>query len=306
MIFIKDVKSALEWFAEKRIIIFPTETVYGLGAVAHEEVHVKKIYALKNRNPQNPLIIHFSSLEEIKKYCLLNALEEKLVKNFTPGPLSILLRKKHRDIFSAATGLRPQLCARIPQEPFALKLIETFGPIAAPSCNKSTELTITNTHMISNTYAHIDIGVYINDQIVGGLESTIIEVNPITNEVQILREGLISEEKLQSLDVNIKINKNPSDTKPMVPGAYFLHYQISKPLYIQSKKLINSFHIGWGLEMCDFNLSPTNNPQEVIKNYFYSLFLGDKSNFPIVTITPLSLQIYKSLNERLKKTLRKE
>lgn len=306
MIFFYTIKEALEWFTKESLMIFSTETVYGLGAKADDTINIKKIYQIKNRPLQNPLIIHFHNLKEISKYCKLNEIEYKLIQYFSPGPLTLLLNKKDKDIFKQATCGSSKICCRIPANEFALELIKHFGPIAAPSCNLSGKLTITTAHMIEHEYKNINIGAYVNDASIKGIESTIIEVN--NNDIIILREGLITYQDLQNFlhknNLKYKILKKKQSEEFVTPGSYFAHYQIKKPLYIQTTKDINSFHIGLGEEICDFNLSPTKNREEIIKNYFYSLFLGDISILPIVTMTPFSEDLkLDELKDRLNKTL---
>jgi L-threonylcarbamoyladenylate synthase len=301
MIIFTNQKSAFRWFQEHNIIIVPTETVYGLSSQADDPVGINKIYALKNRPKTNPLILHFDSIAHIQKYCYMNELEYNLLKIYTPGPLTLLLKKKDKDFFSLATNNSDYICARIPNNKFTLNLIKKFGVIAAPSCNISGQLTITNIHMLQWVYHNIDIGIYEDDKSVQGIESTIIQVQD--NNILILRSGLINIQEIQQNFPDINIQNNIKiDTQ--IPGNKFLHYQIKKPLYIKKYKSLDCFHIGIGDTMCDFNLSLHNNPQEIIKNYFYSLFLGDISLFPAVSIVPFEEQnIFDSIKIRLNKTL---
>jgi L-threonylcarbamoyladenylate synthase len=224
-----------------------------------------------------------------------------------PGPLTILLKKKNKKIFKEATNNSEKICCRIPDDKLTLKLIEDFGPIAGPSCNFSQKLTITNKHMLYEEYKNINIGVFLNDANVRGIESTIIEING--NKINILREGIIrkthlinflKEKNFQNYEVNI------NEKKKIIPGNFFPHYQINKPLSVFDYKEENCFHISYGNEICDFNLSKTSNINEIIKNYYYSLFLGDLSTFERVSVKSFpNLEEFSSLNNKLKKSLEK-
>lgn len=308
MILIRKSQEALEWFQKERVIIFPTETVYGLGAVASDNAGVEKVYQLKNRPTSNPLIIHFASLEQLELYCCTNQLEKALLQCFSPGPITLLLHKRNTTDFSYATANSSKICARIPFSSFAHMLINSFGPIAAPSCNISGRLTITNECMLSKEYKDLNIGAYINDEQIGGIESTIVEVRD--NSIYILREGIINQQELMCAVKDafplVQVVRPEKYEEINTPGSYFIHYQITKPLYIQNSKITGGFHIGKGDDVCDFNLSPTNNIVEIHKNYFYSLFLGDRSNFPFVTICSLPDEpMYDALRDRLFKTLKR-
>lgn len=308
MIILKDFKEIYEYFEKNHNIIFPTETVYGLGSRANDIIGINNIYKIKNRPKTNPLIIHFYSIEEIKKYTILSKIEEEILKYFSPGPITILLKKKNKEIFKEATNNSEKICCRIPDDNLTLKLIEIFGPIAGPSCNLSQKLTITNKHMLYEEYKNINIGVFLNDENVKGIESTIVEINE--NKVHILREGIIRKVHLikflhEKGFEKYEIIINNKEEK-IIPGNFFPHYQINKPLSILDYKEKNCFHISYGNEICDFNLSKTLNINEIIKNYYYSLFLGDLSTFEKVTIKNFPLkEEFSSLSSKLKKSLKK-
>lgn len=309
MIILKNFDDIYEYFKENHNIIFPTETVYGLGSRANDNIGIENIYKIKNRPKNNPLIIHFYSIEEIQKYTIVKQIELELLRYFTPGPLTILLKKKHKDIFKLATNNSSKICCRIPNDFLTLELIKNFGPIAGPSCNFSQKLTITKEHMLREEYKNIHIGVFLNDENVKGIESTIIEVSENDLEINILREGIVTKTNIVNFLNKNNFNNyivNISSEKKIIPGNYFPHYQINKPLSIFDYKEENSFHISYGNEICDFNLSTIENIEEIIKNYYYSLFLGDLSDFKKVTIKPFPFsEEFSSLHSKLKKSLNK-
>lgn len=306
MFILKNKIEAFEWFRKKNVMIIPTDTVYGLAARANEDSEVLQIYRVKNRNTNNPLIVHFFNIEQIKEYCFLSEQEEVLLKRFAPGPITLLLKKKNTNYFAVATNKSQYVCARIPKHSFCFDFIQNFGPIAAPSANISGLLTLTNYQMIEDQYKNLSIGVYLNDEEIGGIESTIIHcVNNVNKDIKILRTGLVSHESLKAFG-NVIFNEKKDY---YIPGNYFKHYQIKKELIIENKEdykknSSNKFRIDFGDNECHFNLSVNNNPKEIMRNFFYSLYLGDQSIFNIVSINKLS-DDFLCLHERLLKTLEK-
>ena len=119
------------------LVVFPTETVYGLGGDARQDASAKKIYAAKGRPSDNPLIIHVASPEDAEPYAVTCDLYYRLAKAFMPGPLTVILPKKDT-IPYATTGGLDTVAVRCPSHPVTHKLLETCGfPVAAPSANRS-------------------------------------------------------------------------------------------------------------------------------------------------------------------------
>ncbi|OED45518.1 threonylcarbamoyl-AMP synthase [Rickettsiales bacterium (ex Bugula neritina AB1)] len=288
-------KEALEDFKDKGIIIFPTESVYGLGAPALLSSEVEKIYKIKNRPRINPLIVHFLNLKQVEEYVYMNDLAKNLCKIFWPGPLTILLKKKN-NLLNASNNGSDMICCRVSNSSFLKKLIEEKGPICAPSANLSSLITITNKEMAISQYENTNIGIFVDDSIIGGIESTIITCE--NNNIKILREGLISKEELSIYGNTEIIHKGQK-----VPGSYFKHYQISKTLKIGTKNEEN-FFITIGDNIGDFNLSKQKKQKEIFKNFFYSFYLGDISNKKYVVLDKNIIEdLPSSLKNRLNKML---
>ena len=133
------------YLKEGKLIIFPTETVYGLGAIATDDKAVKKIYIAKGRKSDNPLIVHLSSVSEIEKYAHIeNEIERKLINTFMPGPFTIILKKKD-NIPSAVSGGLDTVGIRVPSNKIAHSILSHNNlPIAAPSANISGRPSGTN------------------------------------------------------------------------------------------------------------------------------------------------------------------
>ena len=128
------------------LVIFPTETVFGIGADATNDEAVKSIFKVKKRPRANPIICHFKNIKQIEKYFFLSEFEKKLGLKFWPGPLTIILKKRKNSKISKLVSNNSTLVGcRIPRNKLAKKLITLFGlPIAAPSANLSERTSVTN------------------------------------------------------------------------------------------------------------------------------------------------------------------
>ncbi|WGS65482.1 L-threonylcarbamoyladenylate synthase [Marinitoga aeolica] len=224
------LRIASEEIKKGHLVVFPTETVYGLGANGLNENAVKKIYKAKGRPSDNPLILHIDKLEKIREFAYIsNEMLEK-IKIFVPGPITFVLNKKNNvpDIVSAN---RPTVAVRIPAHPIANKLIEMSGvPIAAPSANLSGKPSPTIAeHVIEDMLGRVDIIIDGGD-VNFGLESTVID---LTEKIPtLLRPGPITPEKL--IEVFGKINipdfiygKGKVDIAK-APGMKYRHYAPDK------------------------------------------------------------------------------
>ena len=136
------------------VVAIPTETVYGLAANAYNTKAVKKIFSLKKRPINNPLIIHFKNIEQIKKEAVINKNFLRLVKKFSPGPLTYVLKKRSSSRISkiANKGLAT-LAVRIPSEKNTIKLLNILKcPLAAPSANRSKSLSPTTAKHVAEEF----------------------------------------------------------------------------------------------------------------------------------------------------------
>ena len=191
----KEVRRAAEILRAGGLVAFPTETVYGLGADASSEKAMARLYAVKGRPSDHPVIVHFASPAEAFKWASEVPKEAKvLAERFWPGPLTLILARaeKAKDF---VTGGQPSVGLRVPSHPVARELLEEFGkPIAAPSANRFGRVSPT-------TAAHVreDLGADVDLVLEGGpsevgIESTIVDLS--SGEAVILRPGKISAAEL--------------------------------------------------------------------------------------------------------------
>ena len=210
------------------IVLFPTETVYGIGANALDENAVNKIFKAKGRASDNPLIVHISNIEMLDELVKkVGKLEKKLIDNFWPGPLTIIFDRKEC-VPNVVTARLNTVGIRMPSNEIARKFIELANvPIAAPSANISGKPSGTKIEdIIDELDGKVD---YILDSgmVDIGVESTVVRV--VDNKVHILRPGKITVEDIQSLGIEVIIEKQIMEEcapqeKVMSPGMKYRHY----------------------------------------------------------------------------------
>lgn len=217
----QQIKKGAEIIKNGGVVAFPTETVYGLGANAFDEQAVKRIFEIKGRPQDNPLIVHISKKDDI--YIVATDIPQrafKLIENFWPGPLTLVMKRNPAvpDIVSAGLDT---VAVRMPSHPVALKLIEYAGlPIAAPSANPSGKPSPTKPEHIKMYFG--DKVFVIEGQCQLGIESTVID---ITSEPPIvLRPGGLELEKVKDVLGDV-IEFSSESEKPKSPGVKYTHYK---------------------------------------------------------------------------------
>jgi L-threonylcarbamoyladenylate synthase len=228
----KPDKDSLRYAADalKRggLVAFPTETVYGLGALISKREAVKRIFEVKGRPLDNPLIVHVSGVSMFLEL-VENPPEEvvRLVERFWPGPLTVVWWKKPLVPDEVTAGLS-KVAVRSPAHPVALKLIELSGEaIAAPSANKSGKPSPTRAeHVVSDLYGLIDVVVDAGETI-HGLESTIVDLT--VSPPRLLRPGALPIEEVErALGVKLEIPhyaKGHGEAEvALSPGMKYKHY----------------------------------------------------------------------------------
>ena len=238
---IEKLKQAAKFLKNGGLVVFPTETVYGLGANALDETAVRKIYKAKGRPSDNPLIVHLANACEIDKYAEITETARKIIDFFMPAPLTVVLKKKEI-IADIITGGRDTVAIRVPKDKVARKLIELAGvPVAAPSANLSGKPSPTNPkHIIADLNGRVD-AILCGDDCEIGLESTVIAFDENDGgKVRILRSGAITAEMLknvvgeESISHGLNLNKAAQceNEVPQSPGMKYAHYSPDAPLYI--------------------------------------------------------------------------
>ena len=244
----EELKKQAKLLCEGNTVIFPTETVYGLGANALDEDAVIKIYEAKGRPSDNPLIVHICEKSEV--YNLAKDISEKaelIMDEFWPGPITIILNKKDIVPYRTSGGL-DTVAIRMPSHPIAREIIKQSGlPIAAPSANISGRPSPTKAdHVYEEMNGRVS-GIVLGDDCNYGLESTVLDM---TGDIpMILRPGSITKEDLESVVGEVTIDpslaKKEDNKKAKAPGMKYTHYSPDAEVYIvsgQTNKVIDEIN----------------------------------------------------------------
>ena len=213
-----EIDEAARIIREGGLVVFPTETVYGLGANALDSGAVRKIYALKGRPAASPLIVHVASIEQARKLAgewLPEA--ERLARQYWPGPLTLVVPKKNTVPDEVTAGL-PTVGLRMPRHPVALELLRAAGvPIAAPSANRFTQLSPTTAEHVREAFGGETPFLLEGGPCEVGLESTVIAV---TREgLEVLRPGMAL-----VTDAAVAYTNEDEEKAQRSPGQQRKHY----------------------------------------------------------------------------------
>ena len=216
----ESIKEACELIKKGELVVFPTETVYGLGADAFNAKAVEKIFQAKERPQDNPLIVHLANLEDVYKVASeIPPLFFTLYEKYCPGPLTVIL-KKSKDIPYVVTAGRETVGVRFPSHEMARKLIAGSSPIAAPSANLAKHVSPT---LASHAYEDLKGRVPLildGGECNVGIESTIIDLT--SEKPTVLRPGAITLEELQELCE--AENYGGELGVALAPGMKYKHY----------------------------------------------------------------------------------
>lgn len=235
MISTSELDIAAKYIKEGKLVAFPTETVYGLGANALNPLAVAKIFELKERPSFDPLIIHIASIDDL--YLLTENTDGnviRLAEKFWPGPLTIVLPKSKLVPDIVTSGLNT-VGIRMPDNDIALKLIRAANcPIAAPSANKFGQLSPVSAEHVKKQLPNVDYVLDGGNTSVG-IESTIVSIEG--NVCTLLRPGVITIADIENALPDTFIYSSEKPEKLIAPGLLKSHYSPVKPLYILDKQV---------------------------------------------------------------------
>lgn len=217
-------------------VVFPTETVYGLGADATCAESTKKIYEAKGRPSDNPLIIHICEPRDAEPYAVTSPLYYRLAEHFMPGPLTVIMPKKDT-IPDTVTGGLDSVAVRCPAHPVARELIRLSGlPIAAPSANISGSPSPTcAAHVIEDMDGKVDC-IIDGGECEVGVESTIVKLTG-EDSLVLLRPGAVTYDALCCVCSDVTVSDAVThmlkeNERPLSPGMKYRHYAPAKPLVL--------------------------------------------------------------------------
>lgn len=304
----QELAQAQSLLSEGDVVAFPTETVYGLGANAYNQVAVEKIFSIKNRPAHNPLIAHISSLDHLRLVTSDHVIKEltpilNKLNSFIPGPLSIVIPRDNRICRAVSAGL-DTVAVRVPHHPVARALLERCPfPLAAPSANPSNYVSPTSAeHVMAQLGDKIPL-VLDGGQCAVGIESTILDLSG--KSPRILRQGIISAEMLSevlsvTMETLLGNNTNKQESSPLAPGMLKEHYSPVTPLKIIKSSDRAQFPENCGLiTMHSFSplltlpgvqqrrsLSVNGEESEICHNLFKTLREFDSFGLDVIYIEP--------------------
>lgn len=231
-----EIQKAAELLRAGRLVAFPTETVYGLGANALDESAVRRIFAAKGRPLTSPLIVHVASVEMARSLASeWTEQAEKLARAFWPGPLTLVVPKAAcvPELVTAGLG---SVGLRMPAHPLALELLRAAGvPVAAPSANRFTELSPTTAEHVRRAFAATEGGpemILDGGECAVGIESTVLSLSGA--RPRLLRPGMVTRAEIESLigPVDLGAGEGSSGAAAESPGMHPKHYSPRTPVYL--------------------------------------------------------------------------
>ena len=229
-----NIKKAQNFLNKNQCIGVPTETVYGLAANAYSDSAIKKIFTLKKRPKNNPLIVHYLDIDSLKKDCVINDNFIKLYKKFSPGPITYILKlKKNSRISKNVTNKEKNLAVRFPSHKIFKKLLKQLEyPLAAPSANITSQVSAVKATDVKEEFGNKIKYILDGGKCSIGIESTIIS---LVGKPTILRLGGLDISKIKKI-LKIKINININPKNKIAPGQSRLHYSPGIPLKMNITK----------------------------------------------------------------------
>ena len=298
-----NIKKAKNLLNKRECVAIPTETVYGIAGNAYSDTACKKIFRLKKRPTNNPLIIHYYDLKKIKGDCDLNDNFLRLYKRFCPGPITFILnQKKTSKISKVATNKKNSLAVRFPKHPVARNLLKYLKfPIAAPSANISSRISAVTSSDVKDDFGKKIKYILEGGRSSVGVESTIIDLR---KKPKILRLGGLEVGIIQKvLKKKISINTNPS--KISAPGQLRIHYSPGIPIRLNVKK-IKKDEAFLLIKKSKTNkpnyyfLSKKGNLKDAAKNLYTVLRKIKKDNYKSIAVGKIPNKGFgKTINDRL-------
>ena len=298
-----NIKKAKNYLDKNHCVAVPTETVYGLAGNAYSNMSVKKIFNLKKRPKNNPLIVHYLDINKLKDDCHINDNFIKLYNHFSPGPITFILKlKKDSKISKFVTNKQTSLAVRFPKHPLFRKLLKVLNyPLAAPSANISTRLSSVKASDVIEEFGSKIKYVLDGGRCQIGLESTIIN---LLSKPTILRFGGLDISKIEKI-LKKKVLIKTNSKKKIAPGQFPLHYSPGIPLRINAKKpKKNEAFVLIKKRKTTFKnyyyLSKNNNLQQSAKNLYTILRKIKKDGYKKIAVEKIQNKgIGKTINDRL-------
>jgi len=298
-----NIKKAKKYLDKNDCIAVPTETVYGLAGNAYSDIAVKKIFKLKKRPANNPLIVHYYDINKLKQDCHINDNFIKLFNKFSPGPITFILKlKKDSKISNFVTNKQKTLAVRFPKHLLFRKLLKNLNyPLAAPSANISTKLSSVQASDVIEEFGSKIKYILNGGKCQIGVESTIIN---LTTKPTILRFGALDILKIEKI-LKKKVVINTNSKKKIAPGQFPLHYSPGIPLRtnVKDPKNNEAFLLIKKRKITFKNyyyLSKKNDLKQAAKNLYSLLRNIKRDGYKMIAVEKIpNIGIGKTINDRL-------
>jgi len=298
-----NIKKAIKLLNKSECVAVPTETVYGLAGNAYSDKACKKIFKLKKRPNNNPLIVHYYNYQRLSSDCFFNDNFFKLYKKFCPGPITFILDLKNGSkISKIANHNKKTLAVRFPKHPVIRNLLKNLDfPIAAPSANISSKVSAVDSSDVKEDFGQKVKYILKGGKSSIGVESTIIDIR---NKPKILRLGGLEISKIQKvLKKKVSLENNP--LKISAPGQLELHYSPGIPIRLNAKKnndreALLLVRKKKNIKPNYFFLSKKGDLKEAAKNLYSTLRKIKKSKYESIAVTKIPNKgLGKTINDRL-------
>ena len=298
-----NIKKAKKYLDKNDCIAVPTETVYGLAGNAYSDMAVKKIFKLKKRPANNPLIVHYYDINKLKQDCHINDNFIKLFNKFSPGPITFILKlKKDSKISNFVTNKQKTLAVRFPKHLLFRKLLKNLNyPLAAPSANISTKLSSVQASDVIEEFGSKIKYILNGGKCQIGVESTIIN---LTAKPTILRFGGLDISKIEKI-LKKRIVIDTNSKKKIAPGQFPLHYSPGIPLRtnVKDPKNNEAFLLIKKRKITFKNyyyLSKKNDLKQAAKNLYSLLRNIKRDGYKMIAVEKIpNIGIGKTINDRL-------
>jgi L-threonylcarbamoyladenylate synthase len=293
--------------AAGKLVAFPTETVFGLGADATNGKAVAAIFAAKGRPSFNPLITHLADVAHVEEHAVADERAEELATRFWPGPLTLVLKRQPTSpISELVTAGLDSIAVRVPAHPVARSLLAAAGrPVAAPSANRSGRISSTTAiHVAQELGEAVDL-ILASGKSQLGLESTILD---LTGETPVLlRPGTVTVEEIEEAIGPVTVSQGNPD-RPNAPGQLSRHYAPATKLRLNAAmadpgEALLAFGpnpFAGRLAKTVLNLSDKGDLNEAAANLFAMLRQLDSGGYYSIAVAPIPMTgLGVAINDRL-------
>ncbi len=300
----EEIDNAAALLRGGKLVAFPTETVYGLGADATNADAVLSIYETKGRPRFNPLIVHCADLAMAERFANFVPLARRLAEAFWPGPLSIVLPlKSGHGLADVATAGLDTIALRVPDHPVALALLRTTDrPLAAPSANPSGKLSPTTAEQVRRGFGGT-VPVLDGGACKSGVESTIVAIDG--DKLIQLRAGALPREEIERV-TGLRVTPAETGAKISAPGMLLSHYAPNAHMRLDTEPRPGEAFLACGPQRAfdgiTRNLSESGDLHEAARNLFSMLHELDATGAKLIAVAPIpETGLGEAINDRLRR-----